>query len=98
MSSFFEELRAITGYDPEDDSPVDSLIAYKDLLEEEFGLAMDKLERRVVKARLEKDEDERRWANLGCAQDTEEAEESGRLIGFHEGLSWALHVVRGGEE
>jgi hypothetical protein len=38
--------------------------------------------------------DEQHWTSLGIDQDTEEAEESGRLIGYRQGLERALELAR----
>lgn len=54
---------------------------YKERLNEEIASA-----RRDVRA------DSDHWERLACGQDTEEAEESGRLIGYQEGLELALRL------
>lgn len=46
---------------------------------------------REAKRDVRKDEDH--WTKLACGQDTEEAEESGHLIGYAEGLEAALRVL-----
>lgn len=44
-------------------------------------------------ARQEMLEDDAHWTREACGQDTEEAEESGRLAGYAEGLEAALKVL-----
>lgn len=58
---------------------------------------IQEIEALLVAARKDVREDEERWAELACGQDTEEAEESGRLIGHAEGLQAALDLVKQSE-
>jgi hypothetical protein len=46
----------------------------------------------IEQARRDVQADNERWANLACGQDSEEAEESGRLVGYLEGLEEALKM------
>lgn len=93
--SLIEQLQADCGYDPEGDSPVDALIGYKDALEDLLGSAEEQLERRAAEAFRARNADDQRWQNGQVAQDTEEAEASGHLIGREEALQEALAVLRG---
>jgi hypothetical protein len=47
----------------------------------------------LEQARAEVSADAVHWEFLACGQDTEEAEESGRLIGYAEGLEAALKLL-----
>lgn len=53
---------------------------------------VDRLQEEIASARRDVRADSDRWERLACGQDTEEAEESGRLIGMQEGLELALQV------
>jgi hypothetical protein len=55
--------------------------------------AQDALRRMIREARDDVRRDEDYWACLASGQDTEEAEESGRLAGYLEGLEAALEVL-----
>lgn len=55
---------------------------------------VEQLEALLAAARKDVAEDDARWARLACGQDTEEAEESGRLVGHAEGLQAALDLVK----
>jgi hypothetical protein len=46
----------------------------------------------IDQARRDVAADDGRWTRLACGQDTEEAEESGRLVGYAEGLEAALKI------
>lgn len=54
------------------------------------------LREEIAAARADVRRDEDYWARLACAQDTEEAEESGRLPGYLDGLERALALAGGG--
>lgn len=47
----------------------------------------------LEQARTDMIADDEEWARLACGQDTEEAEESGRLAGYIEGLEAALKLI-----
>jgi hypothetical protein len=47
----------------------------------------------LEEARRERDQDEEYWAREMSGQDSEEAEESGRLCGYAEGLADALRLL-----
>jgi hypothetical protein len=51
----------------------------------------------AAEAARERDEDEAHWADLACGQDTEEAEESGRLLGRAEALLDVLEMLQGSD-
>jgi hypothetical protein len=51
------------------------------------------LRKMIAEARRDVREDDDYWARLACGQDTEEAEESGRLAGYAEGLEAALKLL-----
>lgn len=54
---------------------------------------IDTLSSMLAEARKDVQKDTDLWARLDCSQDTEEAEESGRLIGYAEGLEAALKLL-----
>jgi hypothetical protein len=51
------------------------------------------LRKMLKEARRDVRKDTEYWKRLACGQDTEEAEESGRLIGYAEGLEAALKLL-----
>ncbi len=53
---------------------------------------MSQLQSMIDQARRDVAADDGRWTRLACGQDTEEAEESGRLVGYAEGLEAALKI------
>lgn len=50
----------------------------------------------IQTARADRDRDEAHWAREACGQDTEEAESSGFLMGYAEGLERARTLYREG--
>lgn len=52
------------------------------------------LQEEIESARRDVRTDSDHWEELACGQDTEEAEESGRLIGYQEGLEEALRLYK----
>jgi hypothetical protein len=51
------------------------------------------LKKMVEEALRDVRRDNEYWTELACGQDTEQAEESGRLIGYAEGLREALRLI-----
>ena len=90
-----DRLRAAAGYDPEGDTGIDSLIDYKDALEDAVSAAENTLNELLAEARKVMEADNARWEALAVGQDSEEAEASGVLIGQENGLLAALAVLRG---
>lgn len=55
----------------------------------------ERLAAMIAEARDDVRKDTEHWEELACGQDTEEAEESGRMIGYAEGLEAALKLLKG---
>lgn len=72
-----------------------TLRAVLDFLEAAYAEPVRALVRMLADAETDVDDDEERWAELATGQDTEEAEESGRLIGRAQGLREALQLLTG---
>lgn len=51
------------------------------------------LRKMLTEARRDVRKDNTYWERLACGQDTEQAEESGRLVGYAEGLEAALKLL-----
>ena len=93
--SLIEDLQEECEYDPEGDSPIDNLIAYKDALEDRLGYAEEEIAVALRCAENEVARDLEYWTELATGQDSEEAEASGALEGRVTGLEEALGFIRG---
>lgn len=58
---------------------------------------LDQLRAAIAEAEQERDADEAYWTEEAIGQDTEEAEQSGYLIGYAAGLTAALKLLTGAQ-
>lgn len=54
---------------------------------------LKKLRRELKRARKAVDKDNEYWERLACGQDTEQAENSGELTGYVDGLKFAIDLL-----
>lgn len=88
----FAELRQECGYDEHEECSVDSLIDYKNALEDRYGGLLARAEQAHAELVRACDLDDEYWTLLACGQDTEEAESSGYLVGYRDALAAVIEA------